>query len=417
MYLINNLIILSKDFVSFTTFICRYVKQWLAMIIAFCVLSCSSDKKHSLPLYEIKRVSYEDVLAIDGYAESVKSEHIDCPPDVDGTIVSIVETGTKVKEGDVVCVIEDPNIANNYDRWMLDLESMHAELEKLKASQELEFALLEAQVRNNDVETLLAASDSLQMLYMNPNERRIKELQAERARIERKQLIKKLEATRGIQKTDVMKIERQIAQIERRLEGERQKMESLTLRAPKDGIVVRGRRWPWSDETWNVGDNVWNGRTVAVLPDFGNVKVLIYAQETEYKRIHEGDSIAYTIDAMPDNVGWGRIVKLSPVGLTRTEGSAVKTFEIEASVDSLLVPVDPGLSVQCRVFLRHVPDTIVVPTIGIFDKDSLKVVYVERAGHYEERLVTLGEGSPRSTIISSGLQPGEKIALVRPKKD
>lgn len=385
--------------------------------VGFFICACSFDKRQLLPLYEVIRQPFEDVLTIEGYAESVRSEHIDCPPDVDGTIVSIVETGTMVNEGDVICVIEDVNIANNYERWKLNLESMQAELEKLIASQELEFALLEAQVRNNDVETLLAESDSLQMLYLNPSERRIKELQAERARIERVQLLKKLEATKGLQKTDVMKIERQIAKIERRLEGEREKMESLTLRAPKDGIVVRGRRWPWSEETWNIGDNVWNGRTVAVLPDFGNVKVLIYAQETEYKRIHEGDSVMYTFDAMPDNIGWGRITKLSPVGQTRTEGSAVKTFEIEATVDSLLSPVDPGLSVQCRVFLRYVPDTIVVPTISIFDRDSMKVVYVEHAGRYEERLVTLGEGSPRSTIISKGLKPGERIALVKPKND
>lgn len=385
--------------------------------VGFFVCACSFDKRQLLPLYEVIRQPFEDVLTIEGYAESVRSEHIDCPPDVDGTIVSIVETGTMVNEGDVICVIEDVNIANNYERWKLNLESMHAELEKLIASHELEFALLEAQVRNNDVETLLAESDSLQMLYLNPSERRIKELQAERARIERAQLLKKLEATKGLQKTDVMKIERQIAKIERRLEGEREKMESLTLRAPKDGIVVRGRRWPWSEETWNIGDNVWNGRTVAVFPDFGNVKVLIYAQETEYKRIHEGDSVMYTFDAMPDNIGWGRITKLSPVGQTRTEGSAVKTFEIEATVDSLLSPVDPGLSVQCRVFLRYVPDTIVVPTISIFDRDSMKVVYVEHAGRYEERLVTLGEGSPRSTIISKGLKPGERIALVKPKND
>lgn len=385
--------------------------------VGFFVCACSFDKRQLLPLYEVIRQPFEDVLTIEGYAESVRSEHIDCPPDVDGTIVSIVETGTMVNEGDVICVIEDGNIANNYERWKLNLESMQAELEKLIASQELEFALLEAQVRNNDVETLLAESDSLQMLYLNPSERRIKELQAERARIERAQLLKKLEATKGLQKTDVMKIERQIAKIERRLEGEREKMESLTLRAPKDGIVVRGRRWPWSEETWNIGDNVWNGRTVAVFPDFGNVKVLIYAQETEYKRIHEGDSVMYTFDAMPDNIGWGRITKLSPVGQTRTEGSAVKTFEIEATVDSLLSPVDPGLSVQCRVFLRYVPDTIVVPTISIFDRDSMKVVYVEHAGRYEERLVTLGEGSPRSTIISKGLKPGERIALVKPKND
>ena len=121
---------------------------------------------------------------------------------------------------------------------------------------------------------------------------------------------------------------------------------------------------------------------------------------------------------MPNNFAWGHITKLSPVGQTRTEGSTVKTFEIEASIDSMLTSVDPGMSAQCRIFLRHIPDTIVVPTVSIFEKDSLKVVYVEqRAGHYEERSVKLGESSPRSTVITNGLKVGEKITLIRPQNN
>ena len=204
--------------------------------------SCSSKESGTLPIYPIERMVYEDVLAIDGHTESVNSININCPSEVDGTIISIVETGTLVKEGDVVCVIEDVNIADNYDRLVLNLESAQAELEKLKASQELEFALLEAQVRNNDTEAMLAESDSLQMLYMSPMEQRTKELQLERAAIERTRLLKKLEATKVMHKTDVMRIEKKIKRIERRLETEREKKESLTIRAPKEGIVMRGRR-------------------------------------------------------------------------------------------------------------------------------------------------------------------------------
>lgn len=386
-------------------------------IVCCGVSSCSQGGGKTLPTYEVTRMAYDDVLAIEGYTESLNSLTISCPPDVDGTIVRIVETGEKVKEGDVICIIEDAEIANNYDQWQLELESMHAEMEKLKASQELETALLEAQLRNNDVETLLAESDSLQMLYMSPKEREIKKLQLERARIERDQLIRKVEATKELQKTDVMKIERQIAKTERRLEDELKKIESLTLRAPRDGIAIRARRRPWGEETWNIGDNVWNGRAVIMMPDLEQMKILIYAQEADYKRIQQGDSVTYTFDAMPGNMGWGRIERLSPVGQMRTEGSSVKTFEIEATLDSLLMPVDPGLSVQCKVYLRHVPDTIVVPTISVFDKDSLKVVYVLHGGRFEERVVSLGESSPRSSIVASGLLPGEKISLIKPEGD
>ena len=58
---------------------------------------------------------------------------------------------------------------------------------------------------------------------------------------------------------------------------------------------------------------------------------------------------------------------------------------------------------------------VVVPTVGIFERDSLKVVYVQKERKYEERAVVLGVGSPKMTIITDGLSEGEKIALIKPK--
>lgn len=394
------------------------IRKVLACVISIglTLAACSPNGSSTSATYEIKRCDYEDILIIEGYTESVNSVNINCPPDVDGTIISIVETGTYVKQGEVVCVIEDVNIADNYERLMLDLESAYAELEKLKASQQLETALLEAQVKNNDAEALLADFDSLQMLYMSPAERRTKELQLERAAIERARLMKKVDASKVMQEIDVMRIEKNIERIKRNMDDEQKKLESLSIRAPRDGIAIRAKRWPWSSATWTIGDNVWNGRTIITLPDFDEMKVIFHAKETEYKRLQIGDSIMYTFDAMPQNRAWGHITKMASIGQTRTEGSQVKTFEIEATIDSLLSPVEPGLSARCHIYLRHIPDTIVVPTISIFDKDSLKIVYVQKGRKYEERIVTLGLSSPKTTIVSEGLKEGETISLIKPQK-
>ena len=394
------------------------IRKVLACVISIglTLAACSPNGSSTSATYEIKRCDYEDILIIEGYTESVNSVNINCPPDVDGTIISIVETGTYVKQGEVVCVIEDVNIADNYERLMLDLESAYAELEKLKASQQLETALLEAQVKNNDAEALLADFDSLQMLYMSPAERRTKELQLERAAIERARLMKKVDASKVMQEIDVMRIEKNIERIKRNMDDEQKKLELLSIRAPRDGIAIRSKRWPWSSATWTIGDNVWNGRTIITLPDFDEMKVIFHAKETEYKRLQIGDSIMYTFDAMPQNRAWGHITKMASIGQTRTEGSQVKTFEIEATIDSLLSPVEPGLSARCHIYLRHIPDTIVVPTISIFDKDSLKVVYVQKGQKQEERIVTLGLSSPKTTIVSEGLKEGETISLIKPQK-
>lgn len=394
------------------------IRKVLACVISIglTLAACSPNGSSTSATYEIKRCDYEDILIIEGYTESVNSVNINCPPDVDGTIISIVETGTYVKQGEVVCVIEDVNIADKHERLKLDLESAYAELEKLKASQHLETALLEAQVKNNDAEALLADFDSLQMLYMSPAERRTKELQLERAAIERARLMKKVDASKVMQEIDVMRIEKNIERIKRNMDDEQKKLESLSIRAPRDGIAIRAKRWPWSSATWTIGDNVWNGRTIITLPDFDEMKVIFHAKETEYKRLQIGDSIMYTFDAMPQNRAWGHITKMASIGQTRTEGSQVKTFEIEATIDSLLSPVEPGLSARCHIYLRHIPDTIVVPTISIFDKDSLKVVYVQKGRKQEERIVTLGLSSPKTTIVSEGLKEGETISLIKPQK-
>ncbi len=385
----------------------------IAMIGMFFV-SCSSEGRSNLTLYTVERGAFDDVLRIEGFTESVSSISLTCPQDADGSIEYLVESGTMVKKGDTLCIIDDPRIEERYENWMLLLENVYADFESAKANAKMELALLEAQVRTNEAETLIAGLDSVQLLYLSPTERRIKELQMEQAVINRSRLAKQITAQKAIQQADIKRIESQISQVERRVEKQRKLLESLVILAPKDGLAIRARRWPWSTQTWLVGDNVWDGRAVVTMPSVDSVKVLIYAQETEYKRIDVGDSIEYTFDAMPENRAWGRITKLSPMGLKRTEGSEVKTFEIEASVDSLLQPIDPGLSANCRVYLQHVPDTLVVPTVCVYHRDSTNVVYVRKGKKYEEREVKLSITTPRSSVIAEGLHEGEQITLIKP---
>lgn len=392
----------------------KIVLSCLAAMIGIVFVSCSSEQEGKHTLYTVQRGAFDDVLQVEGFTESMGSISLTCPPDVDGTIEYLIESGTMVKKGDTLCIIEDVSIEERYDDWQLSLENSYADLEATKANARMELALLEAQVKTNDAETLIAGLDSIQLLYLSPTERRIKELQLEQAAIRRARLTKQLDAQKVILQADIKKIESQISQRERRLESQRKLLESLIICAPKDGLAIRARRWSWSSETWNIGDNVWNGRAVVTMPAIDSVKVLIYAQETEYKRIEVGDSVEYTFDAMPNNRAWGRITRLSPMGLKRTEGSEVKTFEVEASVDSLLQPLDPGLSVNCRIFLQHVPDTLVIPTVCVYQRDSMNVVYVRKGKKYEEREVQLSITTPRSSVVAGGVGEGEQITLIKP---
>ena len=153
------------------------VQSCLTAIIGIAFISCSSKNGEELTCYTVERGAFVDVLRVEGFTESLGSVTLTCPPDVDGSIEYLIESGTMVKKGDTLCIIEDLSIEERYDNLLIDLENSYADLEATKANAQLELAMLEAQVRTNEAETQIAGLDSVQLLYLSPTERRIKELQ------------------------------------------------------------------------------------------------------------------------------------------------------------------------------------------------------------------------------------------------
>jgi multidrug efflux pump subunit AcrA (membrane-fusion protein) len=144
------------------------------------------------------------------------------------------------------------------------------------------------------------------------------------------------------------------------------------------------------------------------------MKVKIMAPEGQFKRLKIGDKVEFSFDAQPDNQAWGTITKKAPIGQPIKRRSKVKVFEVEASVDSSRHIPTPGMSAQCRIILYQLSDTLVVPQIALFERDSAKVVYVETGKGYEVREVVPGLSSPSEVVIMKGLKAGDRISLLLP---
>ena len=385
---------------------------FLATFFLF-VFSCTSHEKE-VALYTVSNSNFEDILIIDGFTEPVRSTTLFCPRNIDAIVIQLVEDGTYVNEGDIVCVLEDVDTQEVYDRLYVELENTKAELNKTKADIESEYAILEAQVKNNQAETLIAQLDSLQLIYATPSQKRIKELELKKVAIEKTKYEKKLQSLAIIQQSEIRKIELRIQQQLIRIQTIKDQLNSLTLKAPCKGLATRPV-YRMTGKKLQIGDNVWNNMPVVVIPEMAKMKVKILAPERDYKSINVGDSVYYTFDAMPENISWGKILTKSPVGQPYKEGSKVKIFEIEASIDSTLIMPDPGFTASCHIVLKQIKDTIVIPQIAVFEEDSIKVVYVKKNSGYEMRQILQGISSSKNVIIAAGLQRDEVISLSKPK--
>ena len=379
------------------------------------LISCQQNEGEFHSLYTVTSTDFEDALVAEGTVESVNSLTVNCPQGIGGTIVYIVEDGTFVNEGDVVCRIEDPGLATELQDAQTNLEINRANLEKTYADQAMEKAILEAQIQNNEAEKAITSLSEKQLEFSPENQRRIRELELQQSAIQNSRFDKKLRTMKIIQQTEVRRQLMGLQRVEARVKQIEERIASLTLTAPRSGLALRGMN-PISDRKFLVGDNAWEGIPMVLLPDMKQMKVRILAPEGVYKRMKIGDKVEYSFDAQPENKAWGTITMKAPVGRPIERNSKVKVFEVEASVDSSLMVPTPGLSAQCKVVLQQVNDTLVVPQIAVFDRDSAKVVYVKSKKGYEIRKVTTAQSSPREIIITNGLKVGESISLSLPEE-
>ncbi len=381
----------------------------------FLLYSCTGNDAKTISTYNVSIKSFENVLEVDGYVEPANSTTLSCPRQVEGVIGNLIDDGTFVEEGEIVSTIEAADLQSHYDQLLISLENATTGLSKRKAELNLEYTLLEAQVKTNDANSKIAELDSLQLLYTPETQRKIKSLELEKVAIEKRRYKKKLKAIQIIQQSEIRKMELEIRQFSNRIESIKTILESLILRAPQKGLVMISTN-PLTGQKFKVGDPIWGGMSIAFIPDMAQMKVKILAPEADFKYISVNDSVNYLFDALPGNFAYGKILKKTPVGQPYKQGSNVKYFEIEASVDSTENMPEPGFTANCRVYLKQLKDTIVVPQISVFDEDSIKVVYVKlnKGNGFEKRQVIPGISSSKETVITKGLKAKENIALSKP---
>lgn len=388
----------------------------ISISLLILLFSCREHEKTETSTYTITRTTFEDILNIDGFVESVKTTTIGCPSDVNGTIQYLAEDGIYVNDSDVVCIIEDNELQRRYDESLINLEKAQAGLARSKANMDMQYALMEAQVKNNVAATQIANLDTSQLKYLSITNRRLKELELRKVSIEKRKLEKKLKSLGIINNAEIRSWDFQIRRYSNQADKMKEKLDALTIKAPQGGLITKANNWLTNNKN-QVGDPVWNGMPIVYIPDLTKMKVKILASEGNYKRINVNDSVEYSFDAMPDNKAKGIIISKAPIGKPIKENSKIKIFEIEASINKADILPGPGLTTNCNVILKRINDTIVVPQIAIFEQDSMKVAYVKGTDKYEMRQVITGTSSQKNAIIVSGLSPNEIISLTKPKSN
>ncbi|MFB6319592.1 efflux RND transporter periplasmic adaptor subunit [Saccharicrinis sp. FJH54] len=382
----------------------------IPLVLLFFLFSCSNeDNKYVYSTVE--KGDFTESVKMEGVVDAVNSVSVSCPRIFNVTVAYLVEDGEFVKKGDTVCILENQQLITNYDNRLKSLSSARAQYTKLEASLAMNIALLEAQVKNNEVQTSIVFMDSLQMKYSSDVQKKLTRLEIEKAEITRRKLEDKLRSTEEINNAELRKMRLQIKQFELYISRTKDDLDQLVLIAPQDGMATIGSP---NGEKLKIGDRVWPGDGIVNLPDMRSIKVLLQVPESKFKRLEMKQPVEITFDAVPGVIARGEVSHMTPVGKPVSRNSKIKVFDVTVKVNETSEIPDLGTTAKCNVIIKRQENCLVIPQIAIETIDSVKYVYVLTKGKINKQQINTGYESVENAVVTRGLGENDVILLNKP---
>jgi len=126
--------------------------------------------------------------------------------------------------------------------------------------------------------------------------------------------------------------------------------------------------------------------------------------------------VTLQLDAIADRQFTGKVEHIGTIATSDfSSGWPVpRNFDLEIAFNESDPRLKPGMTVQVTVIVDRVPDAITIPAQASFLKSGQTVAYVWRGSKFEERVIQIERRSRDRILVSSGLRPGDMVALQDP---
>jgi multidrug resistance efflux pump len=192
----------------------------------------------------------------------------------------------------------------------------------------------------------------------------------------------------------------------REIETAETAIEALSLRAPRDGLVLIGEH-PWEGRRLQLGDTVWPGMAVASLPDLASMRVRADLSDVDDGKVKPGMRVVCVLDAFPDRAYPGRVVDISPVARESRRSPLLRSFPVTIALDKADPEhMRPGMSVRVEVAGAAQPHALLVPRAAL-DLGATPPRARRADGRWQA--VRLGPCSAAECVVEGGIAEGTAL--------
>jgi multidrug resistance efflux pump len=347
----------------------------------------------------VHRGNFVSEITLTGELESARGEAITVPnlPSWNTSIKWVADDGTEVKKGDRVVELDNTQFTSGLDAKRQAVVQADQELQQKDAE-----AAADILQKRLDVETKLADYEKTKLDAAVPKDivaardYEDRQMKFKRATVELAKARDVLRSLTTASRSDRANLILNLEKARRELAIAETAINALTLRAPRDGIVVL-KDHPWEGRKIKEGDGVFVGLLLALIPDPSAMQVTASLADVDDRKIAIGMPATVVLDAYPSVAFPGRVTGISAVAQENTTNrqSLRRSFRVTVKLDRLDPSrMRPGLSARVTIRRATEANVLLAPRgPSLFARTGVK----------------LGECNDFDCIVLSGLKEGERL--------
>lgn len=329
-------------------------------------------------------------------------------------IMDVILEGKAVKKGDYIAKMDESQFATMMRDNMQQKEKMDADLRNAVLDSTVILSGKREAVSNAKLDLEYLRIDLDQSKYESEAYQRKTRVSYQKAENEIGKLRRDYLLEKNRLKIQVGRSESKVAEFQNKINKYMEALASTIIKAPEDGIVMFAKDWMGKTYGKDSDINIWRP-LIATLPDMSVAISETYIREIDISKVQLNDSVRITIDALPDKVFWGKVVKIANVGEDHKDFD-MKAFKVIVRFEKSDKDMKPGMTANNDIIIASYKDKLLVPLKAVFSKNGKQIVYLKRGGGITEQEIQLVAENEQYGVVEKTVQEGDVVLLYQPEE-
>lgn len=391
-------------------------------IIGIAVLASFLFKPASGKFYKIKKGDLEVVVNCKGEIKGEKYTEINLPDAVCNEdlrvyqlkIIDVILEGKEVKKGDYIAKLDEGQFANMMQDIIKQKEVMDADMRNVLIDSAVSLNGRREDINNAKLDQEYLNIDLEQSKYESQAYQRKTQMQFEKGEIGVDKLKRDYLLEKNRLKIRVGRFKTRVSEFQSRIDKYQEALAATTITAPEAGIVMFAKDWSGKSYGKDTEINIWRP-LIATLPDMSVAITETYIREIDISKVQLNDSVRITIEALPDKIFWGKVIKIATIGEDHPDFD-MKAFKVIIRFDRSDKDMKPGMSANNDIIINSYKDKLLVPLKAIYSKNGKQIVYLKRGGDITEQEITTVAENEQFAVVDKVIKEGDIVLLYQPEE-